>query len=355
MAANDTFDARRAALSAALADVYAVQATGDRAALAAATERARAAAEGFATFTDPREHVGLLADDAPFALFPVRLETRFMTGADQGARLLVRIYPDDCSIDTFEAMLSATELANAKIYWQNYWNAGGAEAGQRGAWRDLVAAHGSGRAGYIVDSYQPVNQDKAPGKADPPDPGPVFPPDPPVKQSSWTQAPQVRQFPERFIVIGYVAGEPVVQQIGGLVTLPLYTGPDPGAYPSEGIHIDGNGDLFVPDQLRWMTDYDAAVAAGLAHHGPADPQPGADRIRPAARRRRATGGHRAGRRDGTGGTAASPPDRPQRADADPAGHGGAQHHRYGHRLHHARRRGRQLRRQEERAAVQTGA
>lgn len=265
MATNDTFDARRTELSQALASVYAVQASGDRAALAAATGRARAAAEGFATFTDPREHVGLLADDAPFALFPVRLETRFITGGDQGPRLLVRVYPDDCSIDTFEAMLSATELANAKRYWQNYWQADGAEAGQRGAWRDLVAAHGSGRAGYIADTYQPVNLDKAPGKADPPDPDPdpVFPPDPPVKQASWTQAPQVRQFPERFIVIGYVAGQPVVQQIGGLVTLPLYTGPDPSADPGQGIHVDNNGDLFVPDQLRWMTDYDAAVAAGL--------------------------------------------------------------------------------------------
>lgn len=259
----DSFDAHRTELSQALAGVYAAQAAGDRAALAAATERARAAAEGFATFTDPREHVGLLADGAPFAMFPVRLETRFMTGGDQGPRLLVRVYPDDCSIDTFEAMLSATELANAKRYWQNYWTADGAEAGQRGAWRDLVAAHGSGRAGYIADTYQPVNLGKAPGAADPPDPEPIFPPDPQVKQASWTQAPQVRQFPERFIVIGYVAGQPVVQQIGGLVTLPLYTGPDPSADPAQGIHVDNNGDLFVPDQLRWMTDYDAAVAAGL--------------------------------------------------------------------------------------------
>src|SRR5271154_871988 len=156
-----------------MANLYATQASGDRAALAAAAEQARAAAEGFATFTDPRENIGLLTDGDPFALFPVRLETRFVTGGDQAAQLLVRIYPDDCSVDTFEAMLSATELANAKLYWQNYWEAGGAAAGQRGAWRGLVAAHGSGRAGYIADTFQPVNLDKAPGTADPPDPAPV--------------------------------------------------------------------------------------------------------------------------------------------------------------------------------------
>ena len=287
---GSAFDASRTALNQALAQVYQAQAAVStaagtpqmaeaRAALAAAAGRARAAAEGFATFTDPRENVGLLGDGSPFALFPVRLETRF--GADEnGPRLLVRIYPDDCSIDTFEPVLSATELANAKRYWQNIWRADGAETGERGAWRDLVAAHGSGRAGYIADSYQPVNLDKAPGRADPPDPDPVFPPDPAVKQAPWTQAPQVRQFPERFVVIGYQAGAVTVEQIGGLVTLPLYTGPDPTADPSTGIHPDG-GDLFVPEQLLWMTDFDAAAAAGLGISVPltaAQAQLGFDRL-----------------------------------------------------------------------------
>lgn len=339
-----SFDASRSELVQARAAVYAAQAAistaagaqqlaDARAAFSTATEQARAAAEGFASFTDPRENVGLLADRAPFVLFPVRLETRFLAG-----QLLVRIYPDDCSINTFEPALSATELANAQRYWQNIWRAGGVEADERGAWRDLVAAHGSGRASYIADTYQPVNLASQPTKAvasdeilviatqtplssaeasaisaywiaiwtggdpvaaqatlegavqsqaraaqlvagyvpfnlaDSPAGIPaanvsvafvVFPADPPVKQAPWTQAPQVRQFPERFVVIGYLGGQPVVEQIGGLVTLPLYTGPDPSADPSTGIHPDGNGDLFVPDQLRWMTDFDAAVAAGL--------------------------------------------------------------------------------------------
>src|SRR4029077_8877485 len=72
-------------------------------------------------------------------------------------QLWVRIYPDDVSIDTFEEALSATELANAKQYWQGIWRAGGIEDDQRAAWRSLVAAHGSSRAGYIVDTYQPTN------------------------------------------------------------------------------------------------------------------------------------------------------------------------------------------------------
>ena len=57
----------------------------------------------------------------------------------------------------------------------------------------------------------------------------------------------------------------MLEAIGGLVTLPLYVGPDPSADPAadptSAIHPDG-GDLFVPDQLKWMVDFDAAVAAG---------------------------------------------------------------------------------------------
>ena len=61
----------------------------------------------------------------------------------------VRIYPDDCSIDTFEPMLSGSELINIKAYWMNIWRAGEVENDQRGAWSSLVEAQGSGRAGWL--------------------------------------------------------------------------------------------------------------------------------------------------------------------------------------------------------------
>jgi hypothetical protein len=329
-------------------------ATAAASAAATADQQARAAAEGFASFTDPRENIGLLADSAPFLLFPVRVETRFVTeqAADATSfQLLVRIYPDDCSVDTFESALSATELANTKRYWEYIWRAGGVEADERAAWSDLVAAHGSGRASYLVDTYQPVNVADQPSKAAASDeilviptqtplaatdaaaittywsafwvaaadkagqqaaaaaldaavgparatqlraqyapvnladaPAPpltpgdvavsatfvVFPPDPLVKQAPWTQAPQVRQFPERFVVVGYLGGQLVLQAIGGLVTLPLDVGPDPAADPNTGIHPEG-GDLYVPDQLRWLVDFDAALAVGLGISIPLTP------------------------------------------------------------------------------------
>lgn len=135
-------------------------------ALQNANESLTSAEEGFASFTDPRSSAGLLSDEFPFILFPVRLETRFRnTGSPAQPQLWVRVYPDDCSIDTFENTFSATELANAKLYWQAIWRAGGIEGDQRAAWTNLVAAHGSGRASWIVDHYQPANLATEPVKA----------------------------------------------------------------------------------------------------------------------------------------------------------------------------------------------
>ena len=74
------------------------------------------ATAGFAQFSTPQQNVGQLNDASPFLLLPVRIETRFRSTSQSGQRtpgaaapqheLLVRIYPDDCSIDTFEPMLS---------------------------------------------------------------------------------------------------------------------------------------------------------------------------------------------------------------------------------------------------------
>jgi hypothetical protein len=322
------------------------QATADTQAKQVAVQNARqsvtSALEGFASFTDPRKNLNVLNDLSPFLLFPVRIETRFVASGDP-PQLWVRIYPDDCSIDTFEATLSATELANAKLYWQGVWRAGGVEADQRAAWRGLVAAHGSGRASWIVDNYQPTNLPAEPVKAAPTDEilviatqtplaagqaaaissywqavwladgdgtktraaltalqaavgaaaatqliqdyqpynltdAParptkksdvalstafvVFPADPVTKQDSWSQAPLVHHLADRFVVIGYNGGVQTLQAIGGVVALPLVVGPNPVAQPSETIHPEG-GDLFVPDELQWLVDFDRAVAAGM--------------------------------------------------------------------------------------------
>lgn len=111
-------------------------------------------------WTDPRKHADKMNDDIPVALFPLRLETRFKTvpgRAGPQPQLWVRIYPDDCLVDTFEETLSEVEVSSARMFWREYFRAASVENEERAAWRALVASHGSGRASWIVRNFRPLN------------------------------------------------------------------------------------------------------------------------------------------------------------------------------------------------------
>ena len=364
-AARDEASAARTALRRAEAAVVAAERTREpqdpehdrlAAAVAAAKARQREASEqrarvrdelggalaAFAEFSDPRHEIGRLSDDFPILLFPVRLETRFRTDL-QPPQLWVRIYPDTCLIDTFEAALAEVEVESARRYWEGIWGAGGVEAGERGAWAGLVASHGSGRAGWIVDTYRPANEAQRPAKVLPRDeilvvsvraalpaaeatavaafwramwladgaaageqaaraalsaavgavrageleeqtvpvnfadvPAPplrkvdvavsvafVVLPDPPAtKDQSWSQAPRVDLLPDRFVLIAE-GGDQRIELVGAPVVSPLMAGPDPFAAPADQFAPDG-GDLKVPDELLWMSDFERAIEVGLA-------------------------------------------------------------------------------------------
>ena len=118
-------------------------------------------------WSDPRRQMEKLDDGFPVMLFPLRLETRFKTlnatGGPDGAagiaqqQLWVRIYPDECLVDTFEETLSQTELHSSTLFWREYFHAAGDEAAERAAWRALVGSHGSGRATWITKQFRPLN------------------------------------------------------------------------------------------------------------------------------------------------------------------------------------------------------
>jgi hypothetical protein len=142
----------------------------DRARLEAASKAQGRFVRDFEPFTDPRRQLNRLSDDFPILLFPVRLETRFKTVARRGGgtqhQLWVRIFPDDCSIDSFDDTLSEAELKKARNYWTNRWKTGtaGSEAledfvleADRGTWRELMGAFNGGRAYWIREHYVPVN------------------------------------------------------------------------------------------------------------------------------------------------------------------------------------------------------
>src|SRR5688572_26688177 len=96
----------------------------------------------FVRFTDPRQAIERFNDATPILLMPIRLETRFKTSTpDAGAaavpQLWVRVFPDDCWVDSFDPTLTDSEVANAKAYWSALWMAGGVEEQERAAWRSL--------------------------------------------------------------------------------------------------------------------------------------------------------------------------------------------------------------------------
>jgi hypothetical protein len=323
---------------------------------AARLQRARAEAlrgeaavlEGFVRFTDPREAISRLRDDTPILLLPVRLETRFKDVTAPGSpapvhELWVRIYPDDCWIDGFDPVLTEAEVADARSYWVAIWGAGGVETQERGAWRVLAAAHGSGRASWIVQAYQPVNLAQKPSKPRPEDVVLTIPvdaalpsgeaaaaaafwrdawladgdagrirlarqalantvgaeradeivagnepanfsaplpagvtkpqlnvsvafvvfPEAETKQSAWSRAPRMTILPDRFVFIGYHAGGDPVVAVGRPVPAALAAGPDPSLPRDQQIQHDAQGNLVLPDGMKWMVDFDRAVDAGM--------------------------------------------------------------------------------------------
>lgn len=129
----------------------------------------------FQVFTDPRNNVEKLSDEYPFLLFPVRLETRFKktTNVDGTIQhqLWVRVFPDDCSVDTFENILSEAEVKIAQNYWMSIWSAGKSveenlapfiQNQKKAAWKALAGNIQSGRAYWITKNYIPINIDELP-------------------------------------------------------------------------------------------------------------------------------------------------------------------------------------------------
>jgi hypothetical protein len=93
-----------------------------------------------------------LSLDFPVLLGPVRVETRYTQD-----RLLIRVFPDEWSIDKFEPRPTQAELAALDAYWTAYWASAGSPVGEQTAWHELVARVPAGRAGWLLQSHKPAN------------------------------------------------------------------------------------------------------------------------------------------------------------------------------------------------------
>src|SRR6186997_1294260 len=99
----------------------------------------------------PETLTGFWSAETPILLLPLRVETRF-----KNAELLVRVFPDEISIDTHEEIPTHAEVAAGQEYWRKI-GADGSETSREEAWRKLVEAFEAPRAAYVVKRTKPTN------------------------------------------------------------------------------------------------------------------------------------------------------------------------------------------------------
>jgi hypothetical protein len=278
-----------------------------------------------------------LSLDFPVLLGPARVETRFTQ-----TELLVRVFPDEWSVNKLEPRPTAAELAALDAYWAALWASGGSPVGEQAAWHELVARIPAGRAAWLLQQRRPANpgdrplgvpagtvvlvvvspaavaaNDRQPtiaywtavwqahgdraklrsaeialsaavgatraaaikarrpsgvdGAAAAPGDAVVVaflvlpaPAAGQVAPQSWTVAATATLLPDRFTVSGYNGGTLVFSQTGAPVRQGLAVSPDPNEPASSQLKIDETtGKLSVPPALRWLTDFDEAVTAGM--------------------------------------------------------------------------------------------
>jgi hypothetical protein len=215
----------------------------------------------------------------PLLLLPVNIETRFMQVNPRSTELWVRIYPDQIAINAHEPELTAQEIADGQSYWTMLWSGGNPAPSTDAAqapWRGLAAIYGPQRAAWIALQLTPTNpaqQPAAPVAAGvtptpAPNPAPNFP-NPPQRASSWEQPALADALPDAWIVL-LVSGSQKTSHQGSPITPSLAMGLTPisGTPPATSPFPAGSP---VDAGLQWLTDFDTAVAAGMALKIPLEP------------------------------------------------------------------------------------
>lgn len=93
-----------------------------------------------------------------------------------------------------------------------------------------------------------------------------------TKDGAWTVAPHCPTLPDRFVCLAVADGR-VVHAVAGETVEDIRVGldPDPSTTSHEQFGLDENGDLTVGESIRWMVDFDEAVAKGMAIRMPITP------------------------------------------------------------------------------------
>jgi len=217
-------------------------------------------------YVDPHPHSAIhqLNDNIPFLLFPVRIETRFITTGPV-SELWLRIYPDDIAIHTHEKYLTALELTEGEKYWKAIYQAeknGGdqKEEIKKDAWNTLLETFRSQRSAWIALQTKPTNWSNDLSGIETAD-DLAFPEIGPIKPDSWSRAPRVNVLPDRFVITLY-EGETVAKEIvGNTIPDELFVGPDP-MEPDDSF-VTKDEKLLLGKSYDWMSNFDKAIQNGM--------------------------------------------------------------------------------------------
>lgn len=188
----------------------------------------------------------------PITLLPVRLETRF-AGPPESPVLKVRIYPDDLHVDDHEPGLSEREVELGRAYWTSV--RGGTPEEQ--AWSSLVAGTGPYRALWVREILTPTG-----------DAGALAFPDVAIRAPGTSRPALARALPDVFLVRVRAGGQTTTVS-GTPVDDTLQVGADLSDTTRR--PTDDGGTLVMDERMRWMSDFDHAMSAGMGVEVPLPP------------------------------------------------------------------------------------
>lgn len=218
------------------------------------------------SFSSPQELVGNLDADVPIALFPIKIETRFMRAGSKH-ELRVRMFPDQVAISALQEALNEVEIEHGKMFWQEVAQAHqDADLNKRkvvetAAANSLAKRTQGNRTLWVALQLRPKNW---PVDAEKPTPTPSdleFPKSFPKPSNS---AAAIRILADKFVVELHRDNKLVHSKTGAPIQDTLMMAPDGDGQTATLDRDKETGEIKASETLHWLFDYDAAVEVGMA-------------------------------------------------------------------------------------------
>lgn len=180
----------------------------------------------------------------------------------------VKASGDHILVIASEQALPTAEKPPVRQYWQAVFSANNDATALDAAYTALENALGEARAQEIIAAYQPQNLSVKPAQPEIITQVRVEFLELPVianadtQLQAWSNPARVALLPERFVVMGFNGKAQTLFHIGRPVPSDLIAGPNPNAPEDQQLRLEDD-ELIVPDEMKWVTDFDEAVAHGM--------------------------------------------------------------------------------------------